>query len=87
MTAGCVSITGVIGWVGLLIPHMARMLVGPDFGRLLPASLMLGGGFLVTIDLVARTIAPTEVPLGILTALMGAPFFLWLLATTRQGWR
>jgi iron complex transport system permease protein len=48
---------------------------------------MIGGGFLVTIDLVARTIAPTEVPLGILTALMGAPFFLWLLATTRQGWR
>ncbi|HEY4136645.1 MAG TPA: iron ABC transporter permease [Alphaproteobacteria bacterium] len=87
MTAACVSITGVIGWIGLLIPHIARMLVGPDFARLLPTSLMLGGGFLIAIDLVARTLAPTELPLGILTALLGAPFFLWLLATTRQGWR
>lgn len=86
MTAAAVSITGIIGWVGLVTPHVARLLVGPDFSRLLPASLMLGGGFLVGADALARTIAPIEVPLGILTALVGAPFFLWLLATARRGW-
>jgi iron complex transport system permease protein len=71
----------------LLIPHMARFLVGPDFSRLLPASLLLGGGYLVLIDTCARTIAGTEVPLGILTAVIGAPFFLWLLATRERGWQ
>lgn len=69
------------------MPHVARMLVGPDFSRLLPASLMLGGGYLVAVDTLARTLATIEVPLGILTAAIGAPFFLWLLVTTRTGWR
>nr|WP_132255870.1 iron ABC transporter permease [Methylobacterium segetis] len=86
VTAAAVSVTGVIGWIGLIVPHVARLLVGPDFRRLLPASLMLGAGYLLAVDLVARTIAPIEVPLGILTALIGAPFFLWLLATARRGW-
>ena len=86
ITAASVSITGVIGWIGLLIPHIARMLVGPDFGRLLLASVMLGGGYLVGIDALARSIATMETPLGILTAALGAPFFLYLLATTRKGW-
>lgn len=86
MTAAAVSITGVIGWVGLIVPHVARMLAGPDFSKLLPASLMLGGGFLVGVDLVARQAAAIEVPLGVLTAAIGAPFFLWLLATARRGW-
>ena len=86
MTAAAVSITGVIGWVGLIVPHVARLLVGPDFSKLLPASLMLGGGFLVGVDLVARSIATMEVPLGVLTAAIGAPFFLWLLATAKRGW-
>jgi iron complex transport system permease protein len=85
VTAAAVSVTGVIGWIGLIIPHIARLLVGPDFGRLLPASLMLGAGYLLAVDLAARTIAPIEVPLGILTALIGAPFFLWLLATARRS--
>jgi iron complex transport system permease protein len=87
MTAAAVSISGIIGWIGLLIPHIARLLVGPDFSRLLPASLMLGGGYLVLVDMLARTIAPLEVPLGIVTAFLGAPFFLWLLANTRGGWQ
>jgi iron complex transport system permease protein len=87
VTSAAVSISGIIGWVGLLIPHMARFLVGPDFSRLLPASLLLGGGYLVLIDTCARTIAGTEVPLGILTAVIGAPFFLWLLATRERGWQ
>ena len=86
MTAAAVSITGVIGWVGLIVPHVARLLVGPDFSKLLPASLMLGGGFLVAVDLVARSVATIEVPLGVLTAAIGAPFFLWLLATAKRGW-
>jgi len=87
VTAAAVSITGIIGWVGLVVPHVARLLVGPDFARLLPASLILGGGFLLVVDLLARTLAPIEVPLGILTSLIGAPFFLWLLAGSRRGWQ
>ncbi|MGE0116341.1 MAG: FecCD family ABC transporter permease [Dongiaceae bacterium] len=87
MTAAAVSVTGIIGWIGLLMPHIARFLVGPDFARLLPASLLLGGGYLVLVDMLARSIAPIEVPLGILTAFLGAPFFLWLLATARRGWQ
>ena len=79
-TAAAVSIAGIIGWVGLVVPHVARLLVGPDFGRLLPASLLLGGGFLVVADTLARTVADIELPLGIVTALVGAPFFLFLLA-------
>lgn len=79
-TAAAVSLAGIVGWIGLIIPHVARLLVGPDFARLLPASLLLGAGFLVATDTLARTIAPIELPLGILTAVIGAPFFLWLLA-------
>src|SRR5262249_28814662 len=70
----------VIGWVGLVVPHLARALVGPDFPRLLPTAALLGGGFLLLIDTLARTLAPIEIPLGILTAVIGTPFFIWLLA-------
>jgi iron complex transport system permease protein len=86
VTAASVSIAGAIGWVGLLVPHVARMLVGPDFTRLLPASALLGAGFLLAVDTLARTMATVEVPLGILTACLGAPFFLWLMASSRRGW-
>jgi iron complex transport system permease protein len=84
ITAAAVSMTGVIGWIGLIVPHVARLLVGPDYRRLLPASLALGAGYLVAVDLIARTAGTIEVPIGILTALVGAPFFLWLLATGRR---
>jgi iron complex transport system permease protein len=87
LTAAAVSIAGVVGWIGLVIPHIARLQVGPDFARLLPASLLLGAGFLLAVDTLARTIAAIEVPLGILTAVIGAPYFLWLLATARRAWR
>ena len=80
MTASAVSFTGIIGWVGLVIPHVARLLVGPGFSRLLPASLLLGASFLLLTDTLARTVASIELPLGVLTALVGAPFFLYLLA-------
>jgi iron complex transport system permease protein len=86
ITASVVAISGVIGWIGLIIPHLARMLVGPNFDRLLPASVLMGGGYLLLVDTLARTMARIEVPLGILTAVLGAPFFLWLLARGREGW-
>jgi iron complex transport system permease protein len=86
MTAAVVSISGVVGWVGLVIPHIARMLVGPNFAALLPASILLGASYLLLVDTLARTIATVEVPLGILTAIIGAPVFIWLLARGRRGW-
>lgn len=86
MTATAVSISGVVGWVGLIIPHMARMLVGPNFPILLPTSLLLGGTYLLAVDNVARSASTTDFPLGILTAVIGAPFFLLLLAKARHGW-
>ena len=87
MTAAAVAVSGIIGWVGLLIPHAARMLVGPEFSRLLPLSMLLGAGFLLAVDTLARTLAPIEVPPGVLTALIGTPFFLWLFATARRAWQ
>jgi iron complex transport system permease protein len=86
MTASVVAISGVIGWVGLIVPHMGRLLVGPRFDRLLPASMLLGSAFVVTVDTLARTIARVEVPLGILTAVIGAPVFVFLLARGHRPW-
>jgi iron complex transport system permease protein len=86
MTASVVSISGLVGWVGLVVPHVARMLVGPDFRRLLPMALVLGAAFVLAADTVARTAAATEIPLGVLAALAGGPFFLWLLARARRVW-
>lgn len=87
MTAAVVSIGGIIGWVGLIVPHIARLLVGPNFIGLLPTSMLLGAIYLLLVDTLARSLTTTEVPLGILTALLGAPFFLWLLASGRRGWQ
>lgn len=84
MTACAVSFSGIIAWVGLIIPHIARLLVGAEFSRLLPTSLLLGASFLVGTDLLARTLAPIELPLGLLTSFLGAPFFLMLLLRTRE---
>lgn len=86
ITASVTALAGVVGWVGLVIPHIARMLVGPGFGRLLPASALIGAGYLLVVDTLARTLAAVEVPLGVLTAVIGAPFFVWLLARGRRGW-
>jgi iron complex transport system permease protein len=87
MTSAAVAVAGIIGWVGLVIPHFARMLSGPDFSRLLPVSMLLGAGFLLAVDTLARTAADIEVPLGVLTAFIGTPLFLWLLVTARRGWQ
>jgi iron complex transport system permease protein len=86
MTASVVAISGVIGWVGLMIPHIARMLVGPNFDRLLPAAMLLGASFMLMVDAIGRSLGRVETPIGILTAVLGAPFFLWLLARGRSIW-
>lgn len=79
ITAAAVSVSGLIGWVGLVIPHLSRMLVGNDYRVMLPASLLLGGSYMLIVDNVSRLISTSEVPIGILTAFVGAPFFLYLI--------
>jgi iron complex transport system permease protein len=86
VTAASVAAAGIIGWVGLVVPHIARFLVGPEFSRLLPTAAILGGGYLLLIDTLARTLATVEIPLGILTAVIGTPFFIWLLASAHKSW-
>jgi iron complex transport system permease protein len=83
VTAAAVSVSGVIGWAGLVIPHLTRRLVGNDYRCLMPASMLFGALFLMIMDDVSRSLFVVEIPLGILTALLGAPFFLWLI--TRKG--
>lgn len=84
MTAAAVSIAGVIGWVGLLVPHLARLLVGPVYARLLPASALLGALFLLLVDGLCRAAFAAELPLGVITAILGAPVFVTLLARARR---
>ena len=86
ITASAVCISGIIGWVGLVVPHIGRMLVGPDFRKLIPVSAVLGASFLLIVDDIARTLSAAEIPLGILTALVGAPFFAYLLTRKKVGW-
>jgi iron complex transport system permease protein len=84
VTAAVVSVTGLIGFVGLIVPHAARLLFGPDHRLLIPASALAGALFLLVADTAARTVlAPTEIPVGVLTALCGGPFFIWLYRSQR----
>jgi iron complex transport system permease protein len=87
ITAAAVSTCGVIGWVGLVMPHVARTLVGPDHRRLLPAALSVGASYVLVIDTVARTATAVEIPIGILTAIVGAPYFAHLLRRTSGAWQ
>jgi iron complex transport system permease protein len=87
MTAAAVSIAGIVGWVGLLVPHLARLVAGPDFSRLLPTSVAFGAAFLLGVDTLARTLARIEIPLGVLTAFVGTPLFLWQLVVARRSWQ
>lgn len=84
MTASAVSISGIIGWVGLLVPHMARMFTGPQNRVLLPASFLIGGAFLMLVDDFSRTIVSMEIPLGITTSIIGAPFFIFVMMQTSK---
>ena len=83
VTAASVAVTGMIGWVGLVIPHLSRMLIGSDYRKLMPASMLMGACFLLLVDDVSRLATTAEIPIGILTAFIGAPFFLYLI--TREG--
>ena len=84
-TAGAVCLAGVVGWIGLVIPHMGRMIVGNDNRKLLPVSASIGAVFMVVIDTISRSISTSEIPLGVLTAIVGAPFFIVLLKKTKGG--
>jgi iron complex transport system permease protein len=86
MVAGVVAVCGPIGFVGMMAPHISRLVVGGRHHALLPASALFGGCFLVACDTLARTIvAPVELPVGIITAFLGGPFFLWLLVRKTEG--
>ena len=85
ITAAAVSFSGLIGFVGLVAPHIVRLLWGTDYRTLIPMSAVIGGGFLVISDLIARTVvSPGELPVGIITAIFGAPFFIYLLVRKRS---
>lgn len=85
ITAASVAVSGVIGWIGLVVPHLARKMVGNNYKYLLPASMLLGALFLLLVDDISRNLLATEIPLGILTSFIGAPFFLYLI--TKDGER
>lgn len=85
IVAAQVAVSGIIGWVGLIVPHMARMLVGSDHRVMMPSSLIIGALYLLVIDDIARTATGTEIPLGILTALIGTPIFVLVLWQTQRG--
>ncbi len=87
LTASSVCIAGTIGWIGLVIPHFARLLVGPDNRRLLPASCLIGAIFLLGVDTVTRSVGRAEMPISILTGAIGAPFYAWLLYKQRARLR
>ncbi len=82
-----VSVAGIVGWIGLIVPHIARMIIGPDHEKLLPASALAGGIFFMVVDTLARSISAQDIPLGILTALVGAPVFVALLIKTKGSWK
>lgn len=85
-TAAVVAVSGLVGFVGIIVPHAIRLVVGPSYRRILPLSILVGAAFLILADLVARTaLSPAEVPLGVVTAFFGAPFFLVVLRQSRRA--
>jgi iron complex transport system permease protein len=86
ITAACVSMCGQVGWVGLLIPHMCRMLFGNNHLAIVPASVSLGAVFMIIVDTMARSISAAEIPVSIITAIIGAPVFIYLMRRS-GGWR
>lgn len=86
LTSTAVSICGIIGWVGQVIPHFCRMIVGPDHKKLIPATMFVGAAYILIVDNLCRLLTATEIPLGILTAIIGAPVFAFLLRKTKGGW-
>jgi|AGTN01.2.fsa_nt_gi ABC-type Fe3+-siderophore transport system, permease component len=86
LTAAAVCIGGVIGWVGLIIPHMARMVIGPDHKDMIIASILIGGAYLLVVDTICRTLTSAEIPISIVTSILGAPIFLYLLYKAKETW-
>ena len=86
LTALVVSISGIIGWVGIVVPHLARMLVGPDFRKMLPAAVSLGICYLLVIDDVCRTLTSVEIPIGVVTGIIGVPMFLYFIYKKKVDW-
>lgn len=85
LTASVISVTGIIGFVGLVVPHVVRLFTGPKHHKLLPVSLIFGGAFLVICDTLARSLTTSEIPVGVITSICGGPFFLYLLRKTKKG--
>jgi len=86
LSASSVAICGIVGWIGLIVPHIARMIVGPDYRVLLPTSMIIGAIFLIWVDNLARSLTASEIPLSIVTSLIGAPIFIYLLFRGKRGW-
>ena len=86
MVSAVVSVSGMIGWIGLVIPHLSRMLVGPNYKKLIPTSMVIGSCFLLCVDNLSRSLFSMELPIGILTSIIGAPFFIYLLMNGKEGW-
>ena len=86
VSAVCVSVSGIIGWVGIVVPHLARMICGPDFRRLLPVSLSLGACYLCVIDDVCRALTTAEIPIGVVTGIIGVPLFLYFIYRKKVSW-
>lgn len=84
VSASVISVCGIIGWIGLVVPHIARFLTGPDHRMLFPVSFLFGGTFMLAVDTIARSAASVEIPLGIITAVAGAPFFVWIMKQSSQ---
>jgi iron complex transport system permease protein len=79
VTASVISVCGIIGWIGLVVPHISRFVAGPNHRMLLPVSFLFGAAFLLAVDTLARSAAPVEIPIGIVTSVVGAPFFIWIM--------
>lgn len=86
IVACSVAVAGIVGWVGLVIPHLARAIVGPNYKVLLPASMFIGASYLLLVDNVSRLVSSTEIPIGILTAILGVPFFIFIFRHNMKGW-
>ena len=87
LVVGCsVAVSGIVGWVGLVIPHLARAIVGPNYKALLPASMLIGAGYLLIVDDFCRMVSTVEIPIGILTAIIGVPFFVFIFRRNTKGW-
>ena len=85
ISASCVCLAGTIGWVGLVIPHTSRMIVGADNKKMLPVAMLLGGAFMLIIDILCRTLTAAELKIGILTGIIGAPFFILILVKQNRN--